>query len=206
MEQIGLLTSQMGIMQKTIIEQGRKINAIEDSGQESCRSRSKSKTGGKSGNKISRVDEERERQFKLLVDSDKNNSDDKSEGESGDASDGQDMKGIRKKMTKKQRDKCSARVSKVLRKSETTYPEDDYETTESSGKDSDGGCKHSRANKVRSGAKVKKRPVKRRETWPHTIANEEDGDELTHENIGLAKFFTCYTHIQVRCRGVKARG
>ena len=60
--------------------------------------------------------------------------------------------------------------------------------------------------KVKSGAKIKKRPVVRTELWPHTIANEDDGDNVTSEDISLAKFFSCFTYIMMGCGGVEARG
>ena len=93
-------------------------------------------------------------------------------------------------MTKKQKAKCKSRVCSVLSKAGSIFPKDEFESTDSSGKEScDLGrtCKHS--SKVKSGAKVKKRPVVRTELWPHTVANEEDGDELDSETIGCSKFF-----------------
>ena len=35
------------------------------------------------------------------------------------------------------------------------------------------------------GAKIRKRPVIKTELWPHIIANEDDGDEVTSEDIGM---------------------
>ena len=46
----------------------------------------------------------------------------------------------------------------------------------------------------------------RTELWPHTIANEEDGDEVTSENISLAKFFSCFTYIMLESNKSEARG
>ena len=42
--------------------------------------------------------------------------------------------------------------------------------------------------------------------WPHTIANEDDGEDLTSENIGLAKFISCFTYIMTTCRKTEAAG
>ena len=52
---------------------------------------------------------------------------------------------------------------------------------------------------MKSGAEVKKRPVVKTELWPHTIANEEDGEDVSCENITLSKFLACYTYIMVNC-------
>ena len=60
--------------------------------------------------------------------------------------------------------------------------------------------------KVRSGQKIKKRPVIKAELWPHTIANEEEGEEVTSENIGLAKFISCFTDIMTDCGRAEASG
>ena len=69
-----------------------------------------------------------------------------------------------------------------------------------------GACSHSHSKKVKSGAEVNKRPVKRTELWPHTIAVEEDGKEVNSENINLATFYTCFTYIQERSKGAEFRG
>ena len=53
--------------------------------------------------------------------------------------------------------------------------------------------------KVKSGAVVKRRPVVKTELWPHTIANEEDGENITIEDISLTKFLSCYTNIMINC-------
>ena len=66
-----------------------------------------------------------------------------------------------------------------LRKIGSTFPEDDFDTSESSGKescDTGSSCRHRK--KVKSGAKIKQRPVVRTELWPHTLAIEEDGVEV----------------------------
>ena len=69
----------------------------------------------------------------------------------------------------------------------------------------DSRSKRSR-KKVKSGARVKKRPVVKTELWPHTISNEEDGEEVDSETIGLAKFMSCFTYIMMECRSVESRG
>ena len=68
------------------------------------------------------------------------------------------------------------------------------------------GRKVKHRHKVKSGAKVKQRPVVRTELWPHTIANEEDGEEVTSENIGLSRFLSCFTFIMTNCGRREAAG
>ena len=65
-------------------------------------------------------------------------------------------------------------------------------------------CRHRR--KVKSGASIKKRPVMRTELWPHTVANEEDGEEVSSDNISLAKFFSCFTCIMLDCGRADSQG
>ena len=60
--------------------------------------------------------------------------------------------------------------------------------------------------KVKSGARIKKRPVVKTELWPHTIANEDDGEEVDSENISLAKFISCFTYIIVNCGRAESKG
>ena len=67
--------------------------------------------------------------------------------------------------------------------------------------------KHSKSRTIKSGARVKQRPVVRTELWPHTVSNEEDGDEVSSENIGLAKFLLYFTHIMLSCgKAVETQG
>ena len=103
------------------------------------------------------------------------------------------MPDMRKKMTKKMREDCNSKVSSRLKQAGARFPDDDYETTtNSSGTDSsEEGRKGSRRRReVKSGAKIKKKPVIRTELWPHTLAYEEDGESVTFEDIGLARFLT----------------
>ena len=56
------------------------------------------------------------------------------------------------------------------------FPVEDSSSTSSGTSSSESGRKTRRRGKVRSGQKIKKRPVIKTELWPHTIANEEEGD------------------------------
>ena len=71
-----------------------------------------------------------------------------------------------------------------------------------SGENRETGRSKRNRRKVRSGAKVKNRPVVQTELWPHTISNEEDGDEVDSKTIGLAKFLSCFTYIMMGCSTV----
>ena len=110
-------------------------------------------------------------------------------------------------MSRKERDLVSKKVASKLKEVGAAFPDDDFTSSSSSGKESDsvkGSCKHSK--KVKSGAKVKRRPVVKTMLWPHTIANEDDGVEVTSESISLSKFFSCFTYIMASCGGIEARG
>ena len=65
--------------------------------------------------------------------------------------------------------------------------------------DADDVPKKRRRSKVKSGAVIKKRAVVKTELWPHTIANEEDGENISIEDISLSKFFSCFTFIMINC-------
>ena len=117
-----------------------------------------------------------------------------------------DLKKIKRKMSKKQRDQRDHRMSSRLKQIGAVFPDDDF-TTASSGTDySKAGCKHS-SRQIKSGAKVRKRPVIKTELWPHTIANEEDGgEEVSSDSISLAKFMSCFTYIMLNCGKVESKG
>ena len=115
-----------------------------------------------------------------------------------------DMKALRKKMSSKQKEACNCKVSARLKKAGAYFPEES--TSTSSGTDSSDSGRKGRERKVKSGAKVKKRPVVRTELWPHTIANEEEGNDISSENIGLSKFLSCFTHIMTTCGRREASG
>ena len=118
-----------------------------------------------------------------------------------------DLRAIRKKMTRKQREDCNRKVASRVEEVGATFPEDSFDTTASSGTDTCSvreKCKHHR--QVKSGAKVKKRPVKYTELWPHTIAIEDDAEDVDSDTIGLAKFFSCFTYIMLGCGSRESRG
>ena len=159
--------------------------------------------------KKNRIQEEKDRQYKMLQQKLKSLDKDSraGSGESSGSDEGLDMKAMRRKMSKKQKSKCKQRVAAVLKHAGATFPDDEFVTSSSSGTESGNSRgKYKYRKKVKSGATIKKRPVVRTELWPHTIANEEDGEEITSENISLAKFFTCFTYIMIECKGLEVKG
>ena len=193
------LCMQVKTLERIVATQHEKIVSLTESGNEaSGTDRSKSQRKSKEGKtKKDRVESEKERTLRVLQGNIKSN-DTTAESDGYSSEDGVNMKAMRKKMTTRQRDRCSQRTASRLKQAGAMFPEDDYETTASSGNDTcsvKNKCRHSR--QVKSGAKIKKRPVLRTELWPHTIANEEDAEEVTSENINLAKIFTCFTSIML---------
>lgn len=126
-----------------------------------------------------------------------------SSAEPNETSDGEglNLKAMRKKMPKKQRDRCDAKVSWRVKQTGHNFPVDDFEPDSNSGRDSDsdrGACRYRR--KIKSGAKIIKRPVIQSELWPHTICNEDNPEEVKSDEISLAKFYSYYTKIMLECR------
>ena len=78
-------------------------------------------------------------------------------------------------------------------------------TSGSTGTDTEGRRRH-RRRKVKSGAKVKQRPVVKTEVWPHTIANEDDGEEISYKDISLSKFLSCFSFLMISCAEPEASG
>ena len=107
-----------------------------------------------------RVQEEKERQLRLLQerlkDEDKENSD--SRAGSGESSDGAlDLKSLRRKMSKKQQGHCKKREAALLKRAGAAFPDQDFETTTSSGTDTGSVTrKCSSRRKVKSGVSIKR--------------------------------------------------
>ena len=222
---IKILEDHMSRQNETIRQQSDRLHNLETSRSESSGGDSRgasSSTNGKKkakgGNapkgtkKLVRIEEEGERQYKLMTEQLRNREqllfdvvdvDESSEEELT-------MRDLRKKMSKMEREMCNNKVSSRMKQAGATYPMADFETSNSSGTDSsevDRKFKvRSRRRKVKSGAKVKTRPVIRQMLWPHTVANEEDGEDVLCEDIGLAKFLSCFTCIMTSCGKVEAAG
>ena len=160
--------------------------------------------------KKGRIEHEKERGLKVckekLRDRTKLDSFSLAEGEESGASSIFELGDVRKKMSKKLKHACEEKVSGRIKQAGAVFPVEESSSSGSSSSgtdDSDSGRRSRRSRKVKSGAKLIKRPVIRTELWPHTVANEEDGEELTCETIGLPKFLSCFSAIMISC-GSKA--
>ena len=229
LEAMNFLTTKVLSMESRIAD--LEVNS-QESGQEKNNQQRKQDIPNGAKSKLGRVDEEKYRSLKVLMDdmhgekgrssgvhnkqkSRKPNSGPHRKGrrkESSSSTDNSDcsivgMGQMKKRMSRRQRDLCSTKTASRIKQAGGTYPETDYEHTDFSGKGSDttGCCKH-RSNKVKSGALVKKRPAKVQELWPHTIAIEDHGEEVDSNTIGLSTFFSSFTRIMTRCKGVEYRG
>ena len=205
---VNKLTDKVISLEKHIVKQDKKIEKIIDSGKEDS-SQESTKVKAKPGKvKVNRVEEEKARQLKLLQERLRaKNVSSSSEKEESSEAESVDLKAMKKKMSRKQRDLCGRKVNARLSEAGALFPLDDFETSSSTGTESDIGKSCRRKNLIKSGAKVKKRPVVQTELWPHTIANEDDGEEVTSENISLAKFFSCFSYILVSCSSkIESRG
>ena len=179
--------------------------------------------------KTSRIGEERDRSYKVVVNKMKKQGKNKESEEEEVVSSGEgeevDLHGIRSKMDKKQKKKVTSKVNARLGQAGAQSTDDDFgaDSSAKSGNESSGESngesngessgessvsktssvsksRHRRRRKVRSGAEVKRRPVVRTELWPHTIAIENDGIEVTSEDIILSKFMSCFTSIMNECK------
>ena len=202
---IDLLTTTVLKLENTIHKQGQRLELLEESARSSQESSQEKKKKCKS--KKERVSEEKERQLKVVREKLNTKAKESSSSEEEVSDVGVNLKNIKKKLSKKDRDQCNGKVALTLKNVGAVFPEDDFSTSSNSGKESesdDGACRHKK--KVKSGAKVKKRPVVKTLLWPHTIANEEDGDDTNSENISLSKFLSCFTFIMASCNGLESRG
>ena len=213
---IDKLSDKVDSLEKGMLIQNNRIGRLEGAssqGSESEGSRhrgSKEKSTKDDSRKVKgkkdRIEFEKERQYSVVKDKISSRNKNKNRYETEEESEEEvDLKGVRKKMSRKQRDEASHRMSSRLRQAGGVFPVEDEEASASSGRDSGDSWIKSR-KEVKSGAKVKKRPVVQTELWPHTIANEEDGEEVTSESIGLAKFYSCFTYIMVNCGRREAAG
>ena len=198
-------------LERHIINQDQKIDKfIESSKEDSSMDTSKAKVNpGKA--KKDRVEEEKARQLILLQERLGSKEHESSISETVESSEAEvvDLKALKKKMTKKQRDLCGRKVADRMHQAGALFPQDDFESATSSGTESDSTtrkCRHKHGKQIKSGAKIKKRPVVQTELWPHTIANEDDGEEVTSENISLAKFFSCFSFIMLSCSKAESKG
>ena len=122
---------------------------------------------------------EKERQLKVLQDKLKlgrSRLDSTSSGSEKEVSadEGAGLKKIRKGLSRKQKKACDRKVEEVLAKAGAKFPIHEFESASSGKESSSTGDsssrsrrrRRSRRSKVKSGAKVRVRPVVRTELWP----------------------------------------
>ena len=141
------------------------------------------------------MDEERERSHRVAQEKLKGTRS-KEKSHAGDRSDG-GLDSYVKSMSSQQKTECDSKVASIVGSVGGEFPDEGSESgsSSSSGKESDASKKPRRRRKIKSGAEIKKRPVIRTELWPHTVAYEEDGDDVSSEDITLARFCSCFTMI-----------
>ena len=160
LKKIDTLTDKViGLEQHLVLQNGR-LSRLEGachdgSSQESGNRDSYHKTRphkgniGKTSTKKDRVEEEKDRTFKVLQEKLRTRNrgkKDKSDTDTGSDSSGEevDLKALRKKMSGKQREECNKKLSAKLKQVGATFPEDDYDSTSSSGTDSSYGSRSCR--------------------------------------------------------------
>ena len=231
LKKIEVLTTKVNSLESIIINSGISGNPggsgsskMGESSKSSHSSKQKDKKGGKSSKKKKdRAQEDRERTLHLLLEKMTNRnkngvqteSEDDEEVVCDESSDEEsDTKALGKKMPKKMKEDCNAKLEALLRKAGHTFPVEDVSgyasSSSSSGTDtshaSDKKVKRKYKKSIKSGAKIKKRPVVKTELWPHTICNEEEGEEVNSEDITLATFLSCFTFIMTNCESTEATG
>ena len=161
----------------------------------------------KSKSKLNRVEFERDRQLRMLMEDMENRGRStatatETEDESREP---QNLGSLKSVMSRQKQEEAQLRLAYRLSEAGAYFPEGDID---SSGNEGEKGNSHNCVirRKVKSGAKVRLRPVVRTELWPHTIANEQDGTEITSETISLSKFLHCFTYIMTTCEGLEAVG
>ena len=115
---------------------------------------------------------------------------------------------IKKKMPERLKEECEQRTSQRLHQTGVSFPSDDDSIFSGSGMESEERSSTSgrRRKKVKSGADVRIRPVLKTELWPHTVANETDGEDVNSNDISFHKFLAGYTEIMSNCKGSEALG
>ena len=204
---IDKLTERLGLLENVVILQNDRLEKQDNNSGTDCNSgtekskKHSSKKVSKVKNKLDRVEFEKERSLKVMMEKleSRNKNKKKSESEEESSDDEVSVKSVRKKMSRKQKMALGRKVSSRLSEAGDSFAEEDSSHSSGSGTDSSKVSCHSRKKHPKSGAKVKKRPVKRTELWPHTIANESDDEDITHDTIKLSKFLSCSTQIIIEC-------
>ena len=211
---IDSLSSKFNSLCEVVMEQNSRLSQLEivKSDSESGSDQAKalpSKSVGKNKTKKKVVDDEKDRLHVVVQDHLRSMKKGKEKTEREDLSQEELLiSDLLKTMQKGDKKKCSSRVKAILQDVGGILSEDDSDagSSSSSGKESDASSRRRTKKKVKSGAKVKRRPVIKTELWPHTMAYEEDGIEVSCEDITLSKFYSCFTLIMAGCEGDELSG
>ena len=166
LEKMDKLTEKVGSLQSGISALNSRLEKLEDresDGQASARSVSLADLSGKGSGKKGRVEEEKDRQFRVLQEKLKNRKQKAQPSDEESSDGGFDLKALRKSLSKKQKNECDRKVAARLKQAGAVFPEDDTDSSSSSGTESDRGRSGRHRRQVKSGAKVKRRPVLRTE-------------------------------------------
>ena len=195
-------------VEETLVKTNERLDKIEQSDYRGSASESEKKDKSTKCKKKDRVEFEKDRSLKVLLEKLLERTSEKVPETEDDTEDEVfDLKRMKSSMSKKKKEESRLRAAQRLQQAGGSFPvESDSSSSSGSGNESDVKRSRKSRKKVKSGARVKQRSVVKTELWPHTIANEEDGEDNTSENISLAKFLSCFTYIMVTCEGKEALG
>ena len=168
--------------------------------------KSSHKSAGKIKSKKNRVEEEGARYYSVVQDNLRSLNRSKEKTEHAGKNPGElGLHDGLQSLSLEQKKEVNRKVANILKGVGGSFPPDGSEdsSSSSSGKESDGSRSSRRRRhrrKVKSGAKIKTRPVVKTELWPHTVSNENDGADVSSEDITLAKFSSSFTLIMTMCQ------
>ena len=217
--QMNVLVNKVSAFEDILMSQNNRLESVEvfinnSSGSGSGKKGSAHKAPAKSKSKVRRSELEKDRSLLAMLEQYANrdkNTETETEEETADetADEDHNLKGMKGSMSKKKKEEVRLRLASRLSQAGHSFPDEGSDPSSGSGNESDDekSCKSTKSKgKVRSGARVKRRPVVKTELWPHTIANEQDCDEVDSETISLATFLSCFTFIMTTCEGKEAKG
>ena len=215
LERVNELTEKLISFEEVMVSTNNRLESIEAliNTSEPDKSGSVPKVPIKSKSKLDRVEFERDRQLKVMLEELLNKNKNKCKSIAVDSEDEPadevcNLKSMKSKMSSMKKEEAKLRLASRLRQAGNNFPaEADSSASSESGNESDAksvSCKTK--SKVKSGARIRLRPVVKTELWPHTIANEQDGGNVSSEDIFRSKFMSCFTYIMATCEGKEAAG
>ena len=213
--QIGGLKSDVNAVGRILQNQSERLSRLElnsansglsglESGSEPIFSHQRQGVKSKLKHKVNRVESEKYRQLPVVKENLRRQEKSKTATESEYEDEERRNRDLERNLSKSQQEEVDRKLAASLERAGGVFPEYEVDpssdTSSSSGKEtseseSDLGRSKKKKKKIKSGAEIKTRPVKKRETWPHTIINEDEGVEITSQDISLSKFFTAFTYL-----------